>query len=45
MLTWLRVAANYLTPFLVSNAGVLAAGRDRNAKEGPGDPGPSFSVG
>ena len=35
MLTWLRVAVNYLTPFLVSNAGVLAAGRDRNAKEGP----------
>jgi len=35
MLTWLRVAVNYLTPFLVSNAGVLAVGRDRNAKEGP----------
>jgi hypothetical protein len=28
-LTWLRVAANYVVPFIVSNAGALAATRRR----------------
>ena len=36
--TWLRVAANYVIPFCVSNAGVLSA--TRAAPGGGGKPGP-----
>lgn len=37
VVSWLRVAANYVIPFAVSNAGVLSATR---VQPGPGPAGP-----